>query len=559
MSSESDPLVAGANIYAVAGVQLPWHLATEKRRWVSLTIYVGFSVLASGPLQSWPTLEPVLVDMGVFQGGNQKSRLAEVYSIAQGFSMASALFAGILFDRVGPRVICVYASLACGLLMAGLVVSISNPALNDLLYVVYPCLTVAANMQNYGVYGWLWLLPESQNTINGIAGALFALGDTLVILLVILHNYCGVTLTTSFGGCAVVCLVTAGVCHLTVPSRELHVGCAHAVVSAQRRERMTLSGLSYGSETERGQVGHREEATQKRDGDQNHTQNNVTEENTRQEMAAVRCIGFAEEWTNLELVWTVMYRMYFVPNLVFLAWAVLLYIFVLYPSVEMYSYYAALLPNDATRLVDLYAVIYGTLGAISAFGFGMLSDRLPFVDTVLYCNVSVVVFLVTLVMRSFVAQVVAQLALTLLVNVFIILACRFALQYAPPELFGTFSGLQMLLLALSQLVMTPLLPLLSDFVYQDSASKTKSVGEYRFGFTLTGILSLATGAIAYVYWRRTPVSQVGSITIQQVKSIHEDSKAESSAPEDYTAVFEGIDFGSPRGRLVAVHPEEATL
>ena len=53
------------------------------------------SMLASGPLTSWPTLEPVLIEMGVFSGPNQQALLNEVNSIATCFALGGGLFAGL--------------------------------------------------------------------------------------------------------------------------------------------------------------------------------------------------------------------------------------------------------------------------------------------------------------------------------------------------------------------------------------------------------------------------------------------------------------------------------
>ena len=118
---------------------------------------------------------------------------------------------------------------------------------------------------------------------------------------------------------------------------------------------------------------------------------------------------------------------------------------------------------------------------------------------------------VTLVIRSYTSQVMSQVILTLGTNVYIVLVMRFSMLYAPPELFGTCGGVQMLAIALTQLVLTPLLPVLG------SAFFGQGVAVYHFCFIFLGVTSALAGGACYVYFSCVNFPQPGAVTIAAVK------------------------------------------
>merc|ERR1719148_454176 len=91
------------DFFSKRGVELPSHLSTITGRWKSLLLVVVMSAFASGPLQSWQTLEPIMISAGVWAGPHQEMKLTAVYSIAVGVAMMSQVLAGTVYDAVGPR------------------------------------------------------------------------------------------------------------------------------------------------------------------------------------------------------------------------------------------------------------------------------------------------------------------------------------------------------------------------------------------------------------------------------------------------------------------------
>ena len=79
--------------------ELPTHLVTQRQRWIALWLTAAAMSLSSGPVASWPTLEPLLIDAGVWKGGNTHSNLDVVYGIATAVQMGASLPAGWIYDR----------------------------------------------------------------------------------------------------------------------------------------------------------------------------------------------------------------------------------------------------------------------------------------------------------------------------------------------------------------------------------------------------------------------------------------------------------------------------
>jgi hypothetical protein len=83
----------------------PPHLRTPRRRWMCLVIMCFACGLASGPIGAWPTIEPLLINAGVFEQEKaaQKNNLSTVFSIAAFSQLFGSLPFGWLYDRVGGK------------------------------------------------------------------------------------------------------------------------------------------------------------------------------------------------------------------------------------------------------------------------------------------------------------------------------------------------------------------------------------------------------------------------------------------------------------------------
>lgn len=139
--------------------------------------------------------------------------------MAQASSITACLFAGLFYDMCGPRATAVASCVMCSGMMLAMVACISVPAWNSALYFAYPMVTMTGAMNVFGMYAWLWLLPEYQGLVNGLTMAVPALSDSLVLLIVLLHSDYGVAVQSSFLALAAFMLVAAVAFWWILPSK----------------------------------------------------------------------------------------------------------------------------------------------------------------------------------------------------------------------------------------------------------------------------------------------------------------------------------------------------
>jgi len=371
-----------------------------------------FSTLASGPLQSWNTLEPILMQMGVFEGAGQQGQLTEVFSIAVGFAAGGSCVGGLIYDRIGPKLTATFTAAVASVLLLMLCASVSIRSLNWTIYVVYPLLTLVGNCNTFGMTAWLWLLPGSQNTVAAMMVSVTALSDSLVLLLVWAHDSYGVPLSVSFATMAALSLLTALVEFLLVPSKEENLKLA-ALVIEEKFKRQEAAGASYMYAA----MDAEEAAEFEGRGDQACC--------CEAECAAVRNVS------------TIALRLYPTANVLHTVFLILLYMCTVWPSLVMYEYYVALVGEPrATQLVNLYAGLYGIGGALAAFLFGIVMDHVSFA-TAVGITTGLGGLMSLMAVDASWAFVAAQCILVISINVGIIIVQRFAMLYAP-ELFGTY-------------------------------------------------------------------------------------------------------------------------
>ena len=84
----------------------------------------------------------------------------------------------------------------------------------------------------------------------------------------------------------------------------------------------------------------------------------------------VSMFGGRSMWTIVKQICAVV-KLHPGPNILILMFGLSYYMFMVYPMEEMYYYYLDILGKDnATMLVDAWAVIYGTIGAAAAIFLG---------------------------------------------------------------------------------------------------------------------------------------------------------------------------------------------
>eukprot|EP00756_Hemistasia_phaeocysticola_P063032 Hpha_TRINITY_DN6501_c0_g1::TRINITY_DN6501_c0_g1_i1::g.45912::m.45912 len=229
--SETDPLLGTPHKH----ISLPPHLSTTQGRWAALWATTTACALASGPVASWPTLVPLLLDAGVWAEDGDKgahANLDAVFSIAIAVQLGASLPAGWIFDRYGGRAASLGGALlaSTGLLLMGLATYF--PAdLAWLLWLAYPVAMLGGQINSFGVFSFLWLLPEHQNFISSMAGGTAALSDMLVLVAVGLHSCCGLFIGQFFLVLSGLSLCSGVVCYAVGPSRSTCLELAASVLT----------------------------------------------------------------------------------------------------------------------------------------------------------------------------------------------------------------------------------------------------------------------------------------------------------------------------------------
>ena len=111
------------------------------------------------------------------------------------------------------------------------------------------------------------------------------------------------------------------------------------------------------------------------------------------------------------------------------------------PTQDMLFYYKTIFDAETSNsLVDLYALLYGSGGFACSLWGGALCDRLGLVRFIVLISCIVLFTTLSLMVRSYTAQIAAQLSIVFGMSLYSIVISRFSMHYCPPELLGTFMG-----------------------------------------------------------------------------------------------------------------------
>jgi len=501
---------ANDDILALAGVKLPAIFQTTLRRWLMLMLFSIVNSVASGPMTMFPALEPIFIQEKVFEGPSQMGQLSTVYSITMGVIMSSMLPIGIIYDSYGPRWVAVVGTILFAVCSTGIGISLRIQSLNWMLYFFYPVGLMFGYGKSFGAYGYQWLLPDSQNTVNSVIAATQALSDMLVLVCVWLYDDYGVQLWTYFWWLAVLSVLTAILNNVIVPSRREHIEYAVAVISFK-----AASDPGYGSEG-------------------SHDFEQAVDDGP-----AIKTSGW-RWWDNAKGTCKT-FQNYPVEHILFISGCCGMYMFSWYPTMQMYPFYVGMFgAAEATTLVDEFAVIYGILGSLGTLFAGRVLDWIGLKKALFATSILNMVALAALWTPTVPSQLFFQVFLTLSLSMFQIFVQRFCMVYAPVQLFGTYSGVIMLIMGLFQMVCSAVASLVKSHVANLSVADQDYL-EVVFVRTLSTAfcaLTLALFAMLIVYWQWFPPPHVGTVSCRKA-GIPEESeyKNETSMTDGDGSMF----------------------
>lgn len=500
--SEPDPAPADDDFFVKAGVYMPSHLKTNKQRWGALLLVAGSGAFASGPLASWPTLEPLLIIEGVWAGPDQLNKLNSVYSIAAGVGLVSFFFSGIFYDALGARVVGSFGAFGVVVCLVGMALAVKIPQLNDLLWVVYPAAAAFGGANSFDVYAWLWLLPEHQSFVAALAGSIQCLSDSFCLVAVFLNARCGLQLHAYFLITACLSAVAGILAWVIVPPAD------EVQVISDACIRHT-SGQTPDVETLRRSHDYGALNSQALD-------NSPVESVSRSHFLN----SLLKSWSSVKDSYVLMTKVRPGICLLFFAFLMSTYMFCMYPMTEMYGLYVGLLGiAKATFLVNIFGGLYAFLGSAFVLVFGQIMDAIGMVQLTGYLNIILLVNACLYSVPSTYAQVGAQVLLTSVSNIWYVTVPRFCTAYAPPELFGTINGVMCLFLGIGQVFLmqfgTWASSKVSKLVHHPGVEQ--AVFPYLVTIDVWCFFSELSGIALLVWWWYRPLPPPGTTTRAQVR------------------------------------------
>lgn len=490
------------DFFSKKGIDLPSHLSTEHGRWKSLLIVCIACAFTSGPMQSWATLEPILISEGVFAGPDQQAQLTGVYSVATGFTLCAYAFGGMLYDAVGPRAMAAGTAFCCFAGLAGIAVGIQYQSMNFLIWICYPAVGVFGSANNMGAYAWLYLLPDSQNTVASLTGAIQALTDAFVLIAVFMHNTLGLSVPFYFALCAFLALITGFICLELIPDHKL----CQQVTDAVAKPDVDVEANSYGA----------------------------TESSAKKEVESCwdvvsRSCAALRDCCQCLLLYCPGASACFMVG-----YEVWVYMFAFYQLSILYPFYEAYLgTRTATTLVNIDGCVIAIFGAIGVICAGRFVDYVGFKAAIAYLNIPIILNFACLCMPYFIPQVIAQILVSGESYSIFVFAPRWCLSYVPPELYGSGFGIVVLIMGVGEMTLLPLSTFLYTLMVKDMAHHPPPALQY---LTIAGLwcfLAVVGSFMYFQFLRYYPMPAPGGTTMAAVanyrKGAEEDAEAEHLA------------------------------
>ena len=441
---------------------------TPCRRWATLSAVFTLTCLASGPVTSWQTFEPILGARGVLgsTANHSSDAMNEVYNIGQGVSLVLGLPMGVLFDVLGPSYVAAVGGVASVVGLASMAVSITKRSLNWMLFWAYPLAVFGGGLTSYSVFGFTWIFPAHQTLVGSLNMASIAISDSFALIGVWLNETFGVSLVVFFVALAVTSGVTSfGAC----------------VLSPSRKQAQAYFRAAMGTVTDTG--------------------GSEVAKSLRTEMhRAWKLVCQCAQVMRLHPVASVLMQLHLC------AW----YMSVMYPALVMFNLWVSLVGvTEATGLVDLFPIVFGTFGALFSIVGGGLCDR---VGVVRFVQGGFLVQLATSVLMlipTVNGQRVWMIVWCAYFSGYTVVFLRFSARYAPFELFGSYMGVLSTLMALPQFLLGNSLDVAMALVYPEDSDSRR----YTVIITVLNALSMLSTVALLAWWCRYPPPIPGQVQL----------------------------------------------
>lgn len=396
------------------------------------------SILASGPLQAFPTLEPLLIDAKVFANNcpngilgciEQEIQLSNMYTIAVGVSLGLFCILGYIYDRTGPRFTSTLGALGVAVGMIATAVSIYFPWLNWVLYISLPVTDVFGFLNSFAFIGFIWHVPKYQVFIIGIGSASYEMSAIMGVFLKWIVRSFGVSLSLGFvilGGIS--CLVAVGSL-LFVPSQaEYYERASYHLKKQCEPPHESFFALSKG---------------------------------------ALKVLSH-----------------YKLENIIFLLFIIAALCYLQNYVADCFDYYQLFLGSElADNLSTAFGFLQLILAAFAAPFTGILFDWIGFTPFVVGLLITQIIFTALIFVPNYYAAIVSIIFGFIWLSVLYNLIGKWYVHYAPPELLGLLIGASY---GISGMVEFAIVLALSALLVKYSSG----IGIFFYSFVITGSFSL---------------------------------------------------------------------
>eukprot|EP01118_Nematostelium_gracile_P007177 TRINITY_DN2323_c0_g1_i1.p1 TRINITY_DN2323_c0_g1~~TRINITY_DN2323_c0_g1_i1.p1 ORF type:complete len:444 (-),score=35.48 TRINITY_DN2323_c0_g1_i1:89-1420(-) len=397
--------------------------------WICCTI-------ASGPLNSFPTLVPLLMEEKVFEGENQQFYLSLIYTMS--FSIASSLqfFTGVAYDTIGARGSGTLGALLCSIGMFALAIGVRFPSANFLLFFGFPWTYQMGMLNSFCLFGFVWFFPRHQTLLMGIGNSSYQASVGLAIFYVYLDQ-AGYELIDSFLIFGILTVIAAAIVFPLIPSQDL---------------------ILYKA-----------------------TQVDSNFEPTPQLSIPTLIKKLYQEIMKNRLA-----------NALFFSYVCLINLLFVYFIGNLYPFLFALSGGNEEKTVEMvtyFSIIFAVTGGVGSIVLGFVCDRIGLRYFLGLSNLVMVGFICCIFRDSVVLEYLSLVLISVMSCIIALLGPRWSIYYTTPQYFGSFYGMQNSISGLFQFFMVWMIPKVTQF-YTDGVYVYWVPFSVIFGFAITIGISL---------------------------------------------------------------------
>ena len=367
-----------------------------------------FGILSAGPVSAFPLYNETLIESGVFswacekgvrECGEQKEALRDLYETTFSMQLRFFILVGCAYDVLGPQKAAALGGLtlaaSCGMVAMGVMLEAQEWPQTQwiLMYLGLVCGDLGGNMASFGILAFMWHYPKVQAVFIGLSNASSqASGGLGLCISYMVSN--GYSLKSAFLLLGSMGAVASPVFLLSCPTRIEFMRQAGRVLNTHPSSLDTSALISW-----------------------------VGIKTSLSEAVRVFKLHPLENWCML------LYVSFFMAGEL-----------ICFSSLDT-KFQRWFSQEDSDMLLQVYATSLVLIGIVLNPLSGILFDCLGFRPVFALNSLLALLVPLTLLVESVPVQLFHILAMVTWFAIFMNIGSKYAVAYAPPDLFGTFLGL----------------------------------------------------------------------------------------------------------------------